>query len=438
MLGERIKQARIKKEWTQEMLAFKLKVSKNSVSKWERDKQVPSKEIQKKLERIFKIKLAEEKETTTKKQEKNCIVNIIKQARQSKKLTQKELASKLGISASKVSSWENNKSTPNAEMQAKLYQILGLNFTNLEAVCPNKKEVEQEKETVTQQQDEISQQQDSLIQKRKYNLDYKKLPLGVSDFEEIRKTNMYYADHTMLITELVKTAGQISLITRPRRFGKTLTLKMLRCFFEYGQDPNLFNGLEISKYPEICQEHQNQYPVIFLTFKDLDATNFEDNLTKLRSAIYDMAGRFVFLRKSPKLDEEDIQKYNELRQDETMSRNTINNCLYTLIYLLNKHYGQKVIVLLDEYDVPLNKAHHEGYYKEMLPIIRSILHKGLKDNEAVKFTVITGCLKISKESIFTGLNNVTLYPMTVATFAESFGFTKKEVIELTSKFPLYK
>ena len=450
MLGERIKQARIKKEWTQEFLAFKLKVSKNSVSKWERDKQVPTKEIQKKLERIFKIKLQEEKETTTKKQEKNCIVNIIKQARQAKKLTQKELASKLGISASKVSSWENNKSTPNAEMQAKLYQILGLDCTNLEAVCPNKKEVEQEKETVTQQQDNvkqaketvtqqqdvISQQQDSLIQKRKYNLDYQKLPLGVSDFEEIRKSNMYYADHTMFITELVTTAGQTSLITRPRRFGKTLTLKMLKCFFEYGQDPNLFNGLEISKYPEICQEYQNQYPVIFLTFKNLDAPNFDDNLTKLRTAIYNMADKFVFLRKSPKLDEDDIQRYNELCQIETMTRNTINNCLYTLTYLLYKHYGQKVIVLIDEYDVPLNKAHHAGYYKKILPIIRDILHKGLKDNDAVEFAVITGCLKIFKESIFTDLNNVTMYSMLSFKFAESFGFTKREVIELLENYNL--
>jgi transcriptional regulator with XRE-family HTH domain len=438
MLGEKIKQARIELNWTQAQLAVKLKVNKNCVSNWEREKQIPTKEMQKKLERILKIKLAEEEKTTHKSQKKNSIKNKIQQARKEKKLTQKELASKLGVSASSISSWENNKSTPNAEIQEKLYQILGLDCTDLEArkVRQNKKEVKQVKETVTQQQDEIAPKQDEVSQKQDYGSEYKILPVGETSFKEIIKTNMYYADHTRVIKDVIQLSGKIKLITRPRRFGKTLTLNMLQSFFEYGYDPNLFNGLEITKYPEICKEHQNQYPVIFLTFRDLDAPNFEENREMLCSAIFKEANRFDFLKQSPKLNQSEIQEYKKLLQGSKMRTNSIYNSLYTLIDVLYKHYEKEVVVLLDEYDVPLNKAHHEGYYKQMLPFIRNILRNGLKDNPKVKFAVITGCLKISKESIFTGLNNLAVYSMTSDSFADGFGFTKKEVINLLEYYKL--
>jgi len=430
MIGEQIKQARIELNWTQSILALILKVSKNCVSNWERNKQVPNKAMQKKLERVLKIKFQEEE---TKKQEKNSIGSIIQQARKAKKLTQKELANKLGVSASSISSWENNKSTPNAKMQEKLCQILGLNITNLEdkKVRPNKKQVKKQKEAQNEAKesqnvakeakealnkenesqniandvtDALTQNDVTENQEENDNKEYRILPLGESDFEEIIEENMYYIDHTRVIRDIIKSSGKIKLMTRPRRFEKTLTLNMLQCFFEYGGNPNLFQNLEITKYPEICQKYQNQYPVVVLTFKDVEATNFETARAMLCKAIYNEAGRFVFLRKSPQLDEEDIQQYNELRQDREMKNDSINTSLETLIRLLYKHYGKKVVVLIDEYDVPLTKAYQENYYSQMLPLIRSLLSNGLKDNKALKFAVITGCLKISKESIFTGLN----------------------------------
>jgi len=198
----------------------------------------------------------------------------------------------------------------------------------------------------------------------------------------------------------------------------------------------LFQNLEITKYPEICQKHQNQYPVVFLTFKDVEDSNFEDARAMLCKAIYKEANRFDFLEQSTKLNQRDKQQYQNLLQDREMKNDSIKTSLETLIRLLYKHYGKKVVALIDEYDVPLTKAYHENYYSQMLPLIRSLLSNGLKDNKALKFAVITGCLKISKESIFTGLNNVYVYSMLSDFFADSFGFTKKEVKELLEYYKL--
>lgn len=261
-----------------------------------------------------------------------------------------------------------------------------------------------------------------------------KLPIGIEFFQEIRTEGFYYVDKTGLIAELLNNWGKVNLFTRPRRFGKSLNLNTLKYFFSYGCDPRLFDGLAISKETELCERYMGKFPVISLTLKEVSSMDFENAAAGLSLAIGKEALRFRFLLDSEQLSEDDKKQYAQLtRVGEPgqpmfpMTKNTLENSLHTLSYLLCKHYGQKVILLIDEYDVPLDKAQQYGYYEEMTDLIRNLFGYALKTNENLYFAVLTGCLRVAKESIFTGLNNFNVMSITGSRFGEYFGFSDDEV-----------
>ena len=271
----------------------------------------------------------------------------------------------------------------------------------------------------------------------------KKLPIGIDGFEKIRKNNFYYVDKTMLIAELLQNWGEVNLFTRPRRFGKTLNMSMLKCFFEVGCDKTLFDGLNISQEKELCEQYMGQFPVISISLKSIDGLNYRQAYGALCSVIGMEAMRFYFLTESEKLSVEEKAMYTQLIKVGNeqggmfaMTDTIMLTSLKVLSQLLFRHYGRKVIVLIDEYDVPLDKAFQRGYYEEMVSLIRNLFGNVLKTNDALQFAVLTGCLRISKESIFTGLNNLNVMTVSDPYFCDSFGFTDDEVGELLRSYGL--
>ena len=267
-----------------------------------------------------------------------------------------------------------------------------------------------------------------------------KLPVGVDSFEKIRKDGFYYVDKTTLIEQLLEQWGEVNLFTRPRRFGKTLNMSMLRCFFEIGADRSLFDGLDISKNQKLCNTYMGRFPVVFLSLKNVDGLTFADAKYRLTELVAAEAERFLFLSDSKKLSENEKNRYQALIALDhgryTMDETILVSSLQLLSQLLYRHYGQKTIILIDEYDVPLDKAFQHGYYKEMVSLIRGLFGQALKTNDALQFAVLTGCLRVSKESIFTGLNNFKVLSITDARFDEQFGFTEQEVSELLETYHL--
>ena len=267
-----------------------------------------------------------------------------------------------------------------------------------------------------------------------------KLPVGIEDFAEIRQAGFYYVDKTKFIEQLLDGWGKVNLFTRPRRFGKTLNMSMLRYFFEIGADASLFDGLQIAENKKLCEEFQGKYPVIFLSFKNVEGLTFADAQYRLTELIAGEAERFAFLAQSDKLTENEKSLYRGLtavREGRyALAGEVLASALQTLSKLLSKHYGQKTVMLLDEYDVPLDKAFQNGYYQEMVALIRGMLGQALKTNEFLQFAVLTGCLRVSKESIFTGLNNFKVLSITDNRFDEQFGFTDAEVKQLLTAYNL--
>ena len=267
-----------------------------------------------------------------------------------------------------------------------------------------------------------------------------KLPVGIEDFQEIRRLGFYYIDKTKLIEQLLEQWGKVNLFTRPRRFGKTLNMSMLRCFFEIGTDRTLFDGLYISRNQKLCEEYMGKYSVIFLSLKGIDGLSFEAAKYRLTELIGVEAERFAFLADSEKLTENERSKYRAIihlvNGKYSMDEDMLVSSLQTLSQLLCRHYGQKAIILIDEYDVPLDKAFQHGYYKEMVSLIRGLFGQALKANDDLQFAVLTGCLRVSKESIFTGLNNFKVYAADDVRYEEEFGFTNEEVKKLLANYNL--
>lgn len=261
----------------------------------------------------------------------------------------------------------------------------------------------------------------------------KRLPVGVENFEQIINDNYYYVDKTKLISELLHNGGMVNLITRPRRFGKTLNMSMLEHFFSIGGDKNIFDGLKISKDKKLCEDYMGKYPVISVSLKGINAATYEDAFDFAVQIMKNVAGRTQFLLESRNLSDFDKSEYKELL-DSRMSKAVFCSGLKILLELLEKHYGTKVILLIDEYDVPLAKAFENGYYDQMVFLIRNLLEQSLKTNNSLKFAVMTGCMRISKESIFTGLNNFTTFTITDVDFDEYFGFTDQEVCDFLTYY----
>ncbi len=266
-----------------------------------------------------------------------------------------------------------------------------------------------------------------------------KLPMGIENFREIRRQKFYYVDKTALIRELLENWGKVNLFTRPRRFGKTLNMSMLKCFFEIGSDSALFDGLEISKETQLCEEYLGKFPVISITLKGATGRTFDEAKSMLRRLIGKEAQRFQVLMQSDKLTELEHQQYKTLihMNDKgifTMEDEVLKDSLFTLSQLLKKHYEQDVIMLIDEYDVPLDKAYQSGYYDDMVELIRSLFGNAFKTNDSLYFAVLTGCLRISKESIFTGLNNFNVYTVKDVQYHEAFGFTDVEVRQMLEDY----
>ena len=271
----------------------------------------------------------------------------------------------------------------------------------------------------------------------------KKLPIGIDGFEKLRTNDFYYTDKTLFIKELLQNWGEVNLFTRPRRFGKTLNMSMLQCFFEIGNNPALFDGLKIARERELCEEYMGKFPVISISLKSVDGRSFRSASVALRTVIGDEARRFECLRFSTRLSEDDKEAYAQLTEVGsaqggvyTMTEDIAAASLKTLSRLLEKHYEKKVILLIDEYDVPLDKAFQGGYYDEMVNLIRRLLGNALKTNSSLYFAVLTGCLRISKESIFTGLNNLKVHTISDVRYDEYFGFTNSDVDELLEFYGL--
>ena len=260
-----------------------------------------------------------------------------------------------------------------------------------------------------------------------------KLPVGIDNFEKIRRNNFYYIDKTKLVEQALHNWSEVTLFTRPRRFGKTLGMSMLRSFFEIGTDKSLFDGLYISQNKSLCDEHMGKYPVIFLTLKGVEGLTFAKAKSMLSEIIKDEADRHYILNSSEALTSVDREAFMKIL---TGNEENIENSLKTLSRLLYKHYGKKVVILIDEYDVPLDKAYQNGYYHEMVSLIRGLFGQVLKTNDYLQFAILTGCLRISKESIFTGLNNFKVLPIMDTRFDEQFGFTDSEVEELLAAYNL--
>ena len=266
-------------------------------------------------------------------------------------------------------------------------------------------------------------------------MERKKLPVGIENFEEIRKEGFYYVDKTGLIRDLLNNWGKVNLFTRPRRFGKTLNMSMLKSFFEIGTDKTLFDGLAISEEKELCEAYMGKFPVVFVSLKDVDGLTFENAYGKLRDILRAEISRLSFLMQSEQIAEDDKYSFERfLREQDTLD--DVQKSLKMLSGLLYQHYGQKVILLIDEYDVPLDKAFQHGYYKEMAALIRSLFSRALKTNDFLQFAVLTGCLRVSKESIFTGLNNFKVLSIADSRFDEHFGFTDAEVKQLLEDYGL--
>ena len=265
-----------------------------------------------------------------------------------------------------------------------------------------------------------------------------KLPVGIENFEEIRKLGFYYIDKTRLIEQFLQGWGKVTLFTRPRRFGKTLNMSMLKSFFEIGTDKTLFDGLYISGNKELCDEHMGKYPVIFLSFKGVEGLTYDEAFDAFVRVIGKEISRVFFIADSDKLTMLEREQYKGLTIIEdgsfVFSKDKLISSLQLLSQLLYKHYGQKVVILIDEYDVPLDKAFQNGYYKEMVSLIRGLFGLVLKTNEFLQFAVLTGCLRVSKESIFTGLNNFEINSIVDIDHDEQFGFTDDEVMKLLSDY----
>ena len=262
-----------------------------------------------------------------------------------------------------------------------------------------------------------------------------KLPMGIEDFKRIRSEEFYYIDKTGLIRELLENESYINLFTRPRRFGKSLNMSMLKYFFEIGSDSTLFNGLEISKETELCAKYMGKFPVISITLKGASGRTFEEAMGMLRNIIGNEAMRFQFLLQSKQLTEIEHKRYEALINIDktgsyTMSDELLKDSLLILSQLLQKHYNQSVVILIDEYDVPLDKAYQSGYYDAMVELIRVLFGNAFKTNGSLHLAVLTGCLRISKESIFTGLNNFKVYTVKDVRYKEYFGFTDQEVKQM--------
>lgn len=257
----------------------------------------------------------------------------------------------------------------------------------------------------------------------------KKLPIGIENFEEMRREDFYYVDKSHVIEQLLTQWGKVNLFTRPRRFGKSLNMSMLQSFFEIGKDKTLFDGLRISDNQGLCEKYQGKFPVVSVSLKGINGATYEEARRFLIKTINEEARRLSVLSDSTELDETDHELLTQLKKKE-MTNDSLVYSIRELTELLEKHYGSKVIVLIDEYDVPLAKANENGYYDEMVLLIRNLFENALKTNSSLKFAVLTGCLRIAKESIFTGLNNFKVYSITDKSFDETFGFTDAEVKEL--------
>ena len=257
----------------------------------------------------------------------------------------------------------------------------------------------------------------------------KKLPIGIENFEEMRREDFYYVDKSHVIEQLLTQWGKVNLFTRPRRFGKSLNMSMIQSFFEIGKDKTLFDGLRISDNQELCEKYQGKFPVVSVSLKGINGATYEEARRFLIKTINEEARRLSVLSDSTELDETDHELLTQLKKKE-MTNDSLVYSIRELTELLEKHYGRKVIVLIDEYDVPLAKANENGYYDEMVLLIRNLFENALKTNSSLKFAVLTGCLRIAKESIFTGLNNFKVYSITDKSFDETFGFTDAEVREL--------
>ena len=269
-------------------------------------------------------------------------------------------------------------------------------------------------------------------------MDYskKKIPVGYDRFKILREEDFYYVDKTGMIRELIYSWGAVNLFTRPRRFGKSLNIDMLKTFFEIGADASYFDGLEIMQETELCEKYMGKFPVISITLKDVDGEDFESACDALVSVITDEADRLSWLLDSDKLTQYDKKKLECMIECSFEKKEDLKNSLKILSKLLYKHYGQKVIFLIDEYDVPLDKAYQNGYYDKMVNMIRGLLGKALKSNDSLYTSVITGCLRIAKESIFTGLNNFNVNTIADTRFAQYFGFTDDEVKEMLHYYEL--
>ena len=263
----------------------------------------------------------------------------------------------------------------------------------------------------------------------------KKLPVGIDSFEKLRREDFYYVDKSRMIVDLMANWGEVNLFTRPRRFGKTLNMSMLKCFFEIGTDKSLFDGLRVSEEKELCEKYMGKYPVVFISLKDVDGLTFEDAYDMLREIIRKECVRLQFLMDSDALTDAEKEPMKRLLGNRP-ERVDIKNSLTLLCALLEKHYGQKPILLIDEYDVPLDKAYYHGYYPQMIDLIRAMFQAALKTNSSLFFAVLTGCLRVSKESIFTGLNNLKVCSISDVKFDEFFGFTDEEVRAMLSAYGL--
>lgn len=262
-----------------------------------------------------------------------------------------------------------------------------------------------------------------------------KLPVGIENFEEIRKQDFYYVDKTGLIVDLMANWGKVNLFTRPRRFGKTLNMSMLKYFFEVGGDKSIFDGLRVAQEKELCEAHMGKYPVVFISLKGVDGLTFESAYRALCEVIRSEALRLQHLDTSTKITDDEKKSLRTILRGE-YDDSDIRSSLKMLSSLLEKHYGQKVILLIDEYDVPLDKAYHHGYYDQMIDLIRAMFGAALKTNDSLFFAVLTGCLRVSKESIFTGLNNLKVHSISDKKYDEYFGFTDVEVREMLSAYGL--
>jgi len=267
-----------------------------------------------------------------------------------------------------------------------------------------------------------------------------KLPVGIDNFEKIRRNNFYYIDKTKLVEQALHNWSEVTLFTRPRRFGKTLGMSMLRSFFEIGTDKSLFDGLYISQNKSLCDEHMGKYPVIFISLKDVEGLSYDEAFQVFSRIIGNEISKFSFLAESDKLTVLEKEQFKGLLHIEKgkfiFDKDTFTASLKLLSQLLYKHYGQKVVILIDEYDVPLDKAYQNGYYHEMVSLIRGLFGQALKTNDYLQFAILTGCLRISKESIFTGLNNFKVLSIMDTRFDEQFGFTDSEVEELLAAYNL--